>query len=76
MPPTRRTGPAPVRASRRILGLLGFLLAAMLLVAPSAFGAVEILGRGFLPNPAVTGTEATLTVDVSVDQAPYRLEFF
>ena len=76
MPPIRRSSNPRLRAIRRTLGLVAVAFAAMLMLTPSAFGAVEILSRGFLPNPAVTGTESTLTVDVRVDQAPFSLEFF
>ncbi|MTD46084.1 hypothetical protein GKE82_17780 [Conexibacter sp. W3-3-2] len=46
------------------------------IVAAPSHAAVEILSRGFAPDPAVEGGQATLTVDVTVGQAPYIVEFF
>lgn len=44
--------------------------------ASPADAAVEILGRGITPDPAVENGKAKIDVDVTVGQAPYIVEFF
>lgn len=59
--------------------LVRALVATFLLLgvtAAPASAAVEILGRGIAPEPAVENGKATLSVDVQVGKAPYIVEFF
>ncbi len=58
------------RAAILVLAVLGLLIA----VAPSAHAEVGIVNRGLVPATPVENTSATITVDVTVDQAPYILE--
>ena len=60
----------------RLAGAVVLALVALALVPSGASAAVEILGRGIAPDPAVANGKATLTVDVSVGLAPYIVEFF
>lgn len=61
---------------RRLLPLLALVATLLVALAPaSAFGAIEILNRGVSPDPPVVGQKSTLTVDVTVGQAPFIAEF-
>ncbi|MBJ7330645.1 MAG: hypothetical protein JHC95_12170 [Solirubrobacteraceae bacterium] len=52
-----------------------FVVVLLGLLAPaSASAEIEILNRGIAPSPLVEGTEASINVDVQVDQAPYIVE--
>lgn len=50
------------------------VVALALVVPASAAAEIEILNRGIAPSPLVEGTEASISVDVQVDQAPYIVE--
>ncbi len=62
---------------RRALALFGLLVMAATLVSPaSASAAIEILNRGIQTDPPIVGQKSTLTVDVTVGQAPFIAEFY
>src|SRR4051794_13671759 len=64
-------------AMRARVGLLVAASAAVLVLAlpASSSAAIDIVNRGFAPDPGVVNGTATLTVDVKVGQAPYIVEF-
>ncbi|MBJ7455919.1 MAG: hypothetical protein JHC74_07660, partial [Thermoleophilia bacterium] len=62
---------------RRALALFGLLVMAATIVSPaSASAAIEILNRGIQTDPPIVGQKSTLTVDVTVGQAPFIAEFY
>lgn len=57
--------------------LVAALAATFLLAVPvTASASIDILSRGFSPDPAVINGTTTFTVDVGVGRAPYIVEFF
>jgi hypothetical protein len=61
-----------MRAGRLVAA---FVVTLFLAMPASAMGAIDILGRGFTPDPAVVNGTATIDVEVKVGQAPYIIEF-
>lgn len=61
---------------RRALVLLALLVVTAGAVSPaSASAAIEILNRGIQSDPPIVGQKSTLSVDVTVGQAPFIAEF-
>ncbi|MCU0308644.1 MAG: hypothetical protein MUE51_12925 [Thermoleophilia bacterium] len=64
-----------MRLRRTLVLLFALAMAALGASATSASAAIEILDRGIQPTPPIVGQRATLTVDVTVGQAPFIAEF-